>query len=36
MKRHLEHETGKLNEMFIQVVNRASESNKKEIEGVKK
>ena len=36
VKRHIEHETGKLNEMFIQVVNRASESTKKEVEGVKK
>jgi len=36
MKRHLEHETNKLNDMFIQNINRSTESTKKELEGVKK
>jgi hypothetical protein len=36
VKRHIEHESSKLNEMVIQVVKRASESTKKEVEGVKK
>jgi hypothetical protein len=31
MRRHLEHETSKLNEIFIQNINRSTESTKKEI-----
>ena len=36
MKRHLEHETSKLHDMFIQIVNRATDTTKKELEGVRK
>jgi hypothetical protein len=31
MKRHLEHESYKLNEIFIKNINRSTESTKKEI-----
>jgi hypothetical protein len=31
MKKHVEHETSKLNEIFIQSINRSTESTKKEI-----
>jgi hypothetical protein len=31
MKKHLEHETNKLNEIFIQNINRSTESTKKEM-----
>ena len=31
MKRHLEHETSKLNEIFIQNIKRSTESTKKEM-----
>jgi vacuolar-type H+-ATPase subunit E/Vma4 len=31
MKRHLEHESSKLNELFIQNIKRSTESTKKEI-----
>ena len=31
MKRHLEHETSKLNEIFIQNINRSTEATKKEM-----
>ena len=31
MQKHLEHETTKLNEIFIQNINRSTESTKKEM-----
>jgi hypothetical protein len=31
MKRHLEHEIAKLNDMFIQNINRSTDSSKKEM-----
>ena len=36
MKRHLEHETTKLNDMFIQNINRSTDSTKKQLLGVNK
>jgi hypothetical protein len=36
MKRHQEHETAKLNEIFIQIINRSTDAARKEVECVKK
>ena len=36
MQKHLQHETNKLNDMFIQNINRSTESTKREIAVVKK
>ena len=36
MKRHQEHETAKLNDIIIQIINRSTDATRKEVESVKK